>query len=132
MLDFESSQSLEKLVIDNEICGLAYRLIESISQRDEPLAVGLFDSLGKEMQFLSLPHTRKWYRLEHTFPSVTDREAYDAWVALGRKTMANRAADRVEQLLGENPPALPEPAVVQELQKIMLDEARKAGLERLP
>jgi trimethylamine--corrinoid protein Co-methyltransferase len=132
MLDFESSQSLEKLVIDNEICGLAYRLIESISQRDEPLAVGLFDSLGKEMQFLSLPHTRKWYRLEHTFPSVTDREAYDAWVALGRKTMADRAADRVEQLLGENPPALPEPAVVQELQKIMLDEARKAGLERLP
>ncbi len=132
MLNFESSQSLEKLVIDNETCGLAYRLAEGISQRDEPLALELFDSLGKEMQFLTLPHTRKWYRLEHTFPAVTDRETYDAWVAMGKKTMADRAAERVEQLLRENPPALPDPAIVQELQKIMLVEARKAGLERLP
>jgi trimethylamine--corrinoid protein Co-methyltransferase len=132
MLNFESSQSLEKLITDNEICGLAYRLIEGISQRDKPLALELFDSLGKEMQFLTLPHTRKWYRLEHTFPVVTDRETYDAWVALGKKTMADRSADRVKELLEQNPAALPELAVVQELQEIMLREARKAGLSRLP
>ncbi len=132
MLNFESSQSLEKLVIDNEICGLAYRLIEGISQRDEPLALDVFDSLGEEMQFLTLAHTRKWYRLEHTFPVVTDRETYDAWTELGKKTMADRASDRVKQLIEQNPPALPEAALIQELQKIIIGEARKAGLERLP
>ena len=132
MLDFESSQSLEKLVIDNETCGLAYRLIEGISQRDEPLALEVFDSLGKEMQFLALPHTRKWYRLEHTLPAVTDRETYDAWVALGKKTMADRAAEEAARLLRDNPPALPDEAIIRELHRIMLDEARKAGLERLP
>ncbi|MDH7511659.1 MAG: trimethylamine methyltransferase family protein [Clostridiales bacterium] len=131
MLNFESCQSLEKLIIDNEICGLAYRLIEGISQRDEPLALELFDALGRGMQFLTLPHTRKWYRLEHTFSVVADRETYDAWVALGKKTMADRAADRVEQLLRENLPALPNPAVVRELQEIMRGEARKVGLDRL-
>ena len=31
MLDFESCQSLEKLVIDNDICGMAKRLMRGIS-----------------------------------------------------------------------------------------------------
>ncbi len=132
MLDFESCQSLEKLLIDHEICGLAYRLIDGIAQRDEPLALSLFESIGKGMQFLTLPHTRKWYRIEHTLASLTERETYDGWVAAGRKTMADRAAERVERLLQENPPAFPEESVVEGEKRIMLAEARKAGLERLP
>ncbi len=132
MLNFESSQSLEKLVIDHEICGLAYRLIEGIAQRDEPLALDLFASLGKEMQFLTLPHTRQWYRLEHTFPMITDRETYDAWLASGKKSMADRASEQVEKLLLENAPALPGETVVRELHRIMLAEATKAGLSTLP
>ena len=35
MLDFESCQSLEKLVLDNEICGMAYRLIAGIEDGPE-------------------------------------------------------------------------------------------------
>ncbi|MCX8011396.1 MAG: trimethylamine methyltransferase family protein, partial [Ignavibacteria bacterium] len=42
MLDYESTQSLEKLVIDNEICGMAYRLLEGIKQREKPMAIHLF------------------------------------------------------------------------------------------
>ena len=33
MLDFESCQSLEKLVLDNEICGMAQRLAAGIASR---------------------------------------------------------------------------------------------------
>ena len=43
MLDFESTQSLEKLVIDDEICAMAYRLLDGIAQRDDPIALGLFE-----------------------------------------------------------------------------------------
>ena len=133
MLDFESSQSLEKLVIDNEICGMAYRLVEGISQRDEPLALGLFESLGADMQFLTIPHTRRWYRQEHFFPQVSDRETYDSWVALGRKSMAERAAGEVARLLRDgSAPALPRPGVARELRSIMAHEAEKAGLATLP
>jgi len=84
------------------------------------------------MQFLTLPHTRKWYRVEHTFPVVSDRETYDAWAATGKKTMADRAAEEAARLLRNNPPVLPDKAVVQEMQRIMLAEARKAGLKKLP
>ncbi len=133
MLDFESSQSLEKLVIDDEICGLAYRLIEGISERDDPIALSLFEDLGADMNFLTLAHTRRWYRMEHRFPLVSDRQNYDSWVASGRKSMADRAADRVARLLAADPEAsLPQTAVLRELGRIMTAEAKRAGLEKLP
>jgi trimethylamine--corrinoid protein Co-methyltransferase len=132
MLNFESAQSLEKLVIDNEICGLAYRLIEGISQRDEPLALDLFRDFEQGAQFLTMPHTRKWYRKEHIFPSITDRETYDAWVVLGKKPMADRAAEEVARLLREKPGSLPDETVLRELEKVITREAKNAGLNDLP
>jgi trimethylamine--corrinoid protein Co-methyltransferase len=132
MLNFESCQSLEKLVIDNEICGMAYRLIEGISQRDEPIAKNLFEAFATAGQFLSLPHTRKWYRAEHTFPRTTDRDTYDAWASLGKKSIADRATDEVERFLKENPPLPLEKDVLEELRKIMLSDAKNYGISSLP
>ena len=132
MMNFESCQSLEKLVVDNEICGMAYRLIEGISQRDDPIAKNLFEGFTAETQFLSMPHTRQWYRQEHTFPKIIDRDTYDYWVSLGRKSTADRASDEVERLLKENPPILLEDDIIQELQKIMLADARDNGISTLP
>ena len=132
MLNFESAQSLEKLVIDNEVCGMAYRLIEGISQRDEPLALGLFKDFEQGTQFLTMPHTRQWYRKEHIFPSITDRETYEAWVSLGKKSMADRASEEAAKLLRESPASFPDEAILRELGKIMKCEAKNAGLTDLP
>ena len=132
MMNFESCQSLEKLVVDNEICGMAYRLIEGISQRDDPLAKNLFEGFTPETQFLSMPHTRKWYRQEHTFPRVVDRDTYDYWVSLGRKSIADRASDEVERLLRENPHTPLDEDILRELKKIMLADAQDNGLSSLP
>lgn len=132
MLDFESAQSLEKLVIDNEICGMAKRLIQGIAQRDEPLALDLFERFAMETQFLTMPHTRKWYRVEHTFPVITDRETYDAWVALGKKTIAERAAEEAARRLRAEVENLPRKSIRQELERIMNREAAKAGFRGLP
>lgn len=132
MMNFESCQSLEKLVIDNEICGMAYRLIEGISQRDEPLAKNLFEGFTAANQFLSMPHTRKWYRIEHTFPKIIDRDTYDFWVSQGKKSIADRAAQEVERLLKENPVAPLDKKTYEELRKIMLSDARNYGISSLP
>lgn len=132
MMNFESCQSLEKLVIDNEICGMAYRLLDGISQRDEPIARTLFEGFTAETQFLSMPHTRKWYRKEHTFPKVVDRDTYDYWVSLGRKSIADRASEEVEKILQENPPSFLDKNTLFELKKIMISEARKCGMSSLP
>lgn len=132
MMNFESSQSLEKLVIDDEICGMAYRLISGISQRDEPLALPLFENIRPETQFLTMPHTRKWYRLEHTFPALADRDTYDAWASLGKKTMADRAFDEVQRILDQTTPPLVDEKLQTELRKIMAADAKQNGAEKLP
>lgn len=132
MLDFESCQSLEKLVIDDELCGMAYRLIAGIAQREEPIAVDKYEGFTPETQFLTLPHTRKWYKMEHSYPVIADRDTYDAWVAQGRKSIAERAAEQVEKILGSRPAALAETPVRGDLTKIMRAYAKANGIEALP
>jgi trimethylamine--corrinoid protein Co-methyltransferase len=132
MIDFESCQSLEKLAIDNEICGMAYRLIQGISQRDEPIAEDLFKGTTAETQFLSLPHTRKWYKQEHTFTNLIDRDTYDYWVSLGKKSMDQRATDEVEKILTENPPSILDKDKDNALTEIMISDAQKNNIDSIP
>ena len=132
MMDFESCQSLEKMIVDNEICGMAYRLIAGISQRDEPIALALFERWTPGSQFLTQPHTREWYRLEHTFPSLIDRDTYDAWVSLGRKNAAERAADEVRRRLSETRPNILAESVRDRLKEIMDEDAKRNGVDSLP
>jgi len=132
MLDFESTLSPEKLLIDDDICAMAYRLLAGVAQRDEPIAEALFAGIGPETQFLTLPHTRTWYRAEHIRSALADRDTYDAWDAAGRTSIGDRAAERVKTLLATVPPNLPDAALRRELRGIMEADGRRNGLERLP
>jgi len=132
MMDFESSQSLEKLLIDDEICGMAYRLIAGVAQRDDPLVLPLFEGIRPDTQFLTMPHTRKWYRGEHTFPRLADRETYDAWASRGKKSMAERAADEIRKMLERNEPHLVEKGLQTALTAIMSADAKANGADNLP
>jgi len=132
MMNFESCQSLEKLVIDDEICGMAYRLIQGIAQREEPMAAHLYEAIPSGLNFLAHPHTRRWYRLEHTFPALADRETYDAWVGHGKKTMADRAREEVRRALKDHQPEMLPDDKLRELKEIMTRYGRCLGLAALP
>jgi trimethylamine--corrinoid protein Co-methyltransferase len=132
MLDFESCQSLEKLVIDDGICAMAYRLLAGIAQRDEPIALNMFEGFTAGMSFLSHPHTRQWYRKEHIPSGLADRDPYDAWVAAGRTSIVDKAHGEVGRRLGKYAAApLPDP-VRKELDGIMAAYARSSGIAPLP
>lgn len=132
MLDFESCQSLEKLVVDNEICGMALRLVKGIQLR-EGISNDLYGDIYDGEHFLTSDHTIKWLRKEFYFPSeVIDRANYQTWLATDGKSIGERAHQKVEQILKqEPPPALNEP-VANELAQIMLKDATKYGMEKLP
>jgi trimethylamine--corrinoid protein Co-methyltransferase len=120
MLDFESTQSLEKLVLDNEACGMALRAIRGIERRDEVMALDVLREGIQAEQFLKLSHTRKWYRQEYYFPGpVIDRTVGDMWMIQGKKSAAERAHEQVEALLRKDgAPPLPDD-VVKELDELM-------------
>ena len=133
MLDFESCQSLEKLVLDHEICGMALRLTEGIELRDDPIAMPLIEAGLAKKEFLSLPHTTKWYRKEAYFPDpVIERGTLEEWRSKGRKDAAERARERVDKLLARHEPEALDPAVVTHITGLMEAEARRYGLDKLP
>jgi trimethylamine--corrinoid protein Co-methyltransferase len=132
MLDFESCQSLEKMVVDHDICGMVYRLLEGVLPRNAPMALDLLREVGHQSEFLNLPHTLEWYRREQHFPALLDRGNYDQWVDAGKPSLLHRASARVNELIaGEPLPVLPELHRL-ELRKIMIDHAKSSGIDHLP
>jgi trimethylamine--corrinoid protein Co-methyltransferase len=133
MMDFESCQSFEKLVVDAEIIGMAKRLIRGIEARDEPIALTLMRKLGHRAEYLAEPHTMKWFSKELYIPSeVIDRGSLDAWTAKGRRSAAERAADRVDQLVARYRPSPLAAEVRAELRRIATAAARTFGMDALP
>lgn len=133
MLDFESCQSLEKLVLDNEICGMAHRLVSGIELRDDPIALPLISEALEKKEFLSIPHTTKWFRKEAYFPhAVIDRSTLEEWKTKGGTDAAARASARVAELLEEHEPEPLDKAVREHLTELMEREAKRTGMEKLP
>jgi trimethylamine--corrinoid protein Co-methyltransferase len=133
MLDFESCQSLEKLVLDHEICGMALRLASGISLRDDPIALPVLEEGVETTDFLSLPHTLKWFREEAHFPSeVIERRTLEEWRKGGKKDAVSRASDKLEIILQKHVPEPLDEGVDSCLGDLMLGEARRCGMEALP
>jgi len=105
MLNFESCQSLEKLVIDNTICGMALRLMDGVRVDDETLAVDLIRKVGPGGMYLAEKHTLEWFRKEQFMPSeLIDRQERETWKAAGSKDIVQRAREIVEKTLKEHEP----------------------------
>jgi trimethylamine--corrinoid protein Co-methyltransferase len=133
MMDFESCQSYEKLVIDAEIIGMAKRLIRGVEARDEPIALGLMRKLGHRADYLAQTHTLKWFAEELYLPSpVIDRGSLDGWRRKGAKTTWERARDRVQELLATYTPVPIPDELRAELRAITATAAQKFGMDELP
>ena len=133
MIDFLRSQSLEKLVLDAEMIAMAKRWLVGIEVRDQPIAVELMRKSAHQANFLSQPHTHRWFRKELHIPSeIIDRGSLEAWQKKGSRTAIQRAADRVESLLKNySPSPLPEETKA-ELRSITAHAAQKHGMATLP
>jgi trimethylamine--corrinoid protein Co-methyltransferase len=133
MLDFESCLSLEKLVVDNEICAMTYRLLRGIEPREDFPSLPLFQELRREKYLLIADHTRRHLREEITFPGpVIDRASLARWLEGGRLRLRERAAREVSRLIEQYTPSrLPEETKL-ELKRLMQHEAQRYGTDALP
>ncbi len=98
MLEFEETQSLEKLVLDSEACMMAKRLARGFSLDMDHLALDVIEDvvLGRRARlgFLAHPHTRKYYREELYTPRILDYSTRSRWDGL-------RAEERVQRIVRE-------------------------------
>jgi trimethylamine--corrinoid protein Co-methyltransferase len=133
MLDFESCFSMEKLVLDNEICGMALRLARGIEPKEDFPALPRFEELLRDDHLLISKHTRRYLREEHHFPGpVIDRANRARWQDEGARTLGDRAHDEAGKLLAEYEPSSLGDDVRAQLSELMLAEAHRHGMDALP
>jgi trimethylamine--corrinoid protein Co-methyltransferase len=133
MLDFESCQSLEKLVLDDEICGMTARLRRGIEPRDDFPSRPRFEELLREGHLLIAAHTRKHLKEQIGFPGpVIERAPLGRWREEGETTLAERAAREVERLVGAWAPSRLADETKRALRERMASAAAAAGLDTLP
>jgi trimethylamine--corrinoid protein Co-methyltransferase len=133
MLDFESCQSPEKLVVDHEICLMVDRLRAGIEPREDFPSRPLFEELLAEKHLLIADHTRRHVREELTFPGpVIDRTSRARWIEEGASTLMERARAEVDRLIAEHVPSRIDDTTRRDLREIMTDAARRAGMDALP
>ncbi|UCC20684.1 MAG: trimethylamine methyltransferase family protein [Promethearchaeota archaeon] len=119
MLDFESTQSTEKLIIDNEIVGMVKRLIRGIEDYGSPFASDILKDYAEKEELLSHPTTLKYFRKELFLPStIIDRMTREAWKQNGSTSARKRAKEQVSRFLSKAPLRPLDENLAKELEKI--------------
>lgn len=133
LLDLDDGFSLEKLVLDDELCGMALRLVRGVEPRDDFPALPILSELLAEKHLLIASHTRRNLRKEISFPGpVLDRNREERWRADGAATLAARASAEVARRVGAWKPGRLADAARRDLVLLMEAAARRAGADRLP
>jgi len=109
--------SPRELVADAEIHSWCTAVAAGIPVDDETLAVEAIKDVGIGGNFLGQKHTRRHMK-DVWRPRLLDRSPWDAWVAEGRLSAADRAAELALTLLAQHEVA-------------PIDEERAATLERI-
>ncbi len=133
MLDFESCQSLEKMLLDNEACGMALRLLQGISHGSAADGPDLLRAVVDTGHFLGHPHTRANFRKELYLPGkVIDRGTYGDWESRGALDSHDMAAAEVQRIIAQGNTQPLDDAVAKELDALMAAEAKRLGIDPLP
>ncbi len=94
----------EQYVIDNEIIGMAKRALRGISVNDETLAFGPIEELGHGGNYITHPHTLRFFKKEMFFPSLSDRNDRTVWEDLGSLDGRERARREAKRILRDHCP----------------------------
>jgi trimethylamine--corrinoid protein Co-methyltransferase len=110
--------SFVQLLICTEIVSWIKGYTKAIPVDDESLALDVIAEKGAEGQYLDTEHTRNHFR-ERWYPSLFERKTYDAWAAEGGKTLAERASEKVTEILSYHKPEPLNHDVAKQLRKII-------------
>ena len=112
MLENMSMVAAEQFVIDNEILGMAMRVLQGVEVNDQTLALDVIDEVGPGGHFLMADHTIRHMRSEFYYPSaVVDRKGWDMWLQDGCQDALERAQGMTRDILASHQPDPLDPAV---------------------
>lgn len=111
--------SLEWLVADDELMSYVKRVVRGFEVTPDTLAASVVQAVGPGGHYLAEAHTVAHYRRELWVPdNVWTREPWATWAAGGRRTLAERARQRSQDLLARHQVEPLDDALARELERI--------------
>jgi trimethylamine--corrinoid protein Co-methyltransferase len=104
-LEMMSLANYEKCLIDNEILGATFRMLQGIDCSRDAIGINAFREVRHSGHFLETEHALKYLRRDRWDPALTDRNNWDKWQMLtGGKNMQERAKVRAREILKTHNP----------------------------
>ncbi len=110
-LDSGMTNSIEQVVICDEIIAYTKHFMKDVEVNEETLALDVIQQVGPDGDFLSNTHTLKHFK-EDWYPQLFERRNYDGWKKAGGKSLRQRANEKALRILEKHKPE-PLPADVQ-------------------
>ena len=115
-MDMASCNSLEMLVMDDEIVGMVKRLLEGIAVTPDTLAVDEIELVGPKGNFLQSAHTFSHFKTEFWQPTLLARESMEGWKKKGSKTMGDKIQEKIKTLIDTHRLSELDSSVVEEIE----------------
>jgi trimethylamine---corrinoid protein Co-methyltransferase len=97
LLEFCTTLSYEKMVVDNDSVGMASKGSEGCrGKQGDTLATDIIEEVGPGGHFLDHPHTVEHVRNEFYFPKLSDRQQRSVWEEEGSKDTSSRAHEEAK------------------------------------
>ncbi|HEY3311756.1 MAG TPA: trimethylamine methyltransferase family protein [Anaerolineales bacterium] len=109
-LDSGMTNSIEQVVICDEIISYTRHFRKEVEVNDETLALDVIHKVGPDGDFIGERHTVKNYRKDW-YPKLFERRNYEGWLKGGAKSLRQRAQEKVLDILANHKPE-PLPAEV--------------------
>jgi trimethylamine--corrinoid protein Co-methyltransferase len=104
-------QSFEGMLIDNDMIGNIQRILRGIEVNDETLSYKVIEEVVFGAgHFLGHAQTLELMQSEYLYPQVADRETPGTWEEMGRKTLYEKAHERVGEMLANYYPQYIDPS----------------------
>ncbi|MBS3788101.1 trimethylamine methyltransferase family protein [Candidatus Bipolaricaulota bacterium] len=98
-LESGMTNSLEMLVIENEVIDMARAIQRGVKVDPQHLAFDVIQDVGPGGNYLSHKHTLDHFKNEHWEPELSNRQNFRSWVNDGKPTLKSVARDRVNTIL---------------------------------
>jgi len=93
------SMSIEKFIIDEELCGMVRKALTPMEISDKTLSLDIIKEVGIGGEFLSHPKTLELCRSEYFTPKLMFRDNYESWLSKGKMRLDDIAHDNIEKRL---------------------------------
>ena len=100
VLESAMTIAYEQIIMNDEIIGMARRLLKGIDVSEEHIGLDLINILGPGGNFLTSNHTLKFMRSEYFYGSgITNRDQREKWIENGAEDSRLRARKMVAGIL---------------------------------